>query len=142
MSLDRAKLAKVLALLDSDQPGERVAAMEAAGRILQQGNARWADLALAGATATTQQLANAVRTAQAWQQRAEKHQAAERVALERIALLERENRALARRLTDAEARLQISQGENQKLRAAVGPEKAAAAALKDNGAVQAMRGQG
>jgi hypothetical protein len=127
MSLDRAKLAKVLALLDSDQPGERVAAMEAAGRILQQGNGRWADLALAGATVTTQQLANAVRTAQAWQEREAVTQARYQGALARIALIERENRALARRLTDAEARLDISARENAKLRAALGPDAAARA---------------
>ena len=141
MSLDRAKLAKVLALLDSDQAGERIAAMEAASRILRQGNARWADLALAGATATTQQLAAAVRTAQAWQQRAEKLGQDTQSARERIALLERENRALARRLTDAEARLEISGREAAKLRAALGPEKAAAAALAGNPVVNAMRGK-
>jgi hypothetical protein len=141
MSLDRAKLAKVLALLDSDQAGERAAAVEAATRILRAANARWAELALAGASATTEQLASAVRAAQAWQRRAEQHQAAEQAAKDRIALLERENRGLARLLTDAESRLEISGRENQKLRRALGPERSAAAVFGDLPAAQAVQGQ-
>jgi hypothetical protein len=139
MSLDRAKLAKVLALLDSDQPGERAAAMEAATRILRQGRARWADLALAGATATTEQLAQAIRTAQAWQQRAEGAQRAVQTYRDARDSLERQNRALARRLTDAEARLEIAAAENAKLRRALGPQKAAAAVFDGMPAADAVR---
>ena len=46
-SLDRDRLAKVLARFESPFDGEKLAAIEAAGRILRAGGATWRDL-LAG----------------------------------------------------------------------------------------------
>lgn len=134
MSLDRAK---VLALVGSDQAGERDAAVRAASRILQAAGMRWEQLAEGGDSGPGAEALRAAcyvagEQARFWREKAE---AAERKADE----LRASARTYGRRVADLEARLEISARENAKLRAALGPEGAAQAVLSDNGAMQAMR---
>lgn len=119
--LDRAKLARVLALLASDQPGERDAAVLAAGRLLAASGLRWEALAAAGGPPARDIDAEAVAALLK-----AKAAAAERKADELRASVRRygaENAALKRRLADVEARLVIEtraarQARDQALNAA------------------------
>lgn len=145
MSLDRTKLARVIALLASDQPGERDAAVLAATRMLKAAGMRWEELAQdvppTMPEATQAALDAAMERVRFWKGQAEQ---ANRVADGlRTSSQTWGKRCVAfeRRVADLEARLEISQRENAKLRKALGPDGAARAVFAgtDNEAVRAMQ---
>jgi hypothetical protein len=145
MSLDRTKAARVLALLASDQAGERDAAVQALGRLLKAANMRFEDLASAGGEVNiahlTKLLAEQTQNATVWRTRAQAEARRSDELRTTSQTWGKRAVALERRVADLEARLELSAGENAKLRAALGHERAAQAILGDNPAVQEIRTQ-
>ncbi|MBU8540217.1 hypothetical protein [Falsiroseomonas tokyonensis] len=140
MSLDRTKLAKVLALLASDQPGEQAAALHRASKMLAAAGLRWESLAGPGTDQSAELAAmdNAGRQIAAMLREAQGDirllktllEAANRKTDELRASnrsLGTLNAALKRRADDLQARLDISTRENAAFRRALGPEAAARA---------------
>lgn len=141
MTLDRQKLARILALLASNQAGERDAAVLAAGRLLQAAGLRWEGLAQesGGGASSAAQVAALTESLVFWQRRA---QAAERQADDlRTSARTWGKRCVAfeREAADLRARLDIAAAENARLRRALGPDAAARAVFDDMPAVRAMQ---
>lgn len=120
--LDRDRLAKILALLGSDQPGEQMAALAAAGRLLQAAGMRWQDLVTTAAGPSDGEARMALLLARYRSELATARSAY--VALDTMTArkdaelrrLTAENRARRRDQDDLRARLEIAARENAALR--------------------------
>lgn len=143
MTLDRTKLARVLALLASDQAGERDAAVMAATRMLTAAGMRWESLAEGGSsearTAMALALTEANEKAAFWRQKFD----AEAKNSDRLRTSSqtwgKRAVALEREVQDLRARLDIAERDAAKLRAALGADGAVRAVCADMPAAEAMR---
>ena len=134
MSLDRDRLAKILAMLSSNHDGERLAAVNRAASMLQAAGVRWEELVKAPPEASEASAAQVTDLRQQLDMMIALLKRRDDLAQEartKNSQYAKEVNALKRSNADLKARLDIAQAENAKLRQALGPDKAARAVFGD-----------